>query len=94
MKPIHLTLVKGGREGELLRQGWKKQTTIDEPRLSELVENYQNMGYEVYVIEHPAQTSDEGCNSCFSSGAADGKMYGDIYIRQRGNAKPLEDALF
>jgi hypothetical protein len=94
MGPIHLKLLKGGREGELLAQGWVKQTTIGEPRLSEIVENYRNMGYEVHVVEHPVEESGADCNSCFSAGAEAGKMYGDIFIRRKGNAKPLEDELF
>ena len=94
MKPIRLKLVKGGREGELVAQGWTKQTTIGEPRLSELVDNYRNMGYEVYVIEHPIEASGDSCNTCFSAGAEIGQMYGDIYIRRSGNAKPLEEELF
>lgn len=94
MEPIRLQLVKGDQEGKLLAQGWIKQTTLGEPRLSEIVENYRNMGYEVYVIEHPVEASGGSCNSCFSAGAEIGKMYGDVYVRLSGNAKPLEDALF
>ena len=94
MEPIRLKLVKGGQEGELLAQGWTKQTTIGEPRLSEIVDNYRNMGYEVHVIEHPVEASGESCNTCFSADSAVGKITGDIYIRQRGKSVPLEDALF
>jgi hypothetical protein len=94
MKPIKLKLVSSGTESELLAQGWVKQTTIGEPRLSEIVENYRNMGYEVHVIEHPAEDTGESCNTCFSAGAEAGKMYGDVYIRPGGKAKPLEDDLF
>ena len=94
MEPIRLKLIKGGQEGKLLAQGWIKQTTLGEPRLSEIVENYRDMGYEVYVIEHPVEASSGDCNSCFSADAGIGKMYGDIYVRLSGNSKPLEDSLF
>lgn len=94
MEPIRLRLVKDGQEGELLAQGWTKQTTIGEPRLSEIVANYRNMGYEVHVIEHAAEASGDSCNSCFSADAEIGKMYGDIFTRQSGHRKPLEDELF
>lgn len=94
MEPIRLKLIKGGEEGKLLATGWIKQTTLGEPRLSEIVENYRDMGYEVHVIEHPVEVSGGDCNSCFSVDAGIGKMYGDIYVRLRGNAKPLEDSLF
>lgn len=93
MEPIRLKLVKGGQEGELLAQGWIKQTTIGEPRLSEIAANYRNMGYEVFVIEHETDVSDS-CNTCFTAGPDTGAMYGDIYIRKTGQAKPLEDELF
>jgi hypothetical protein len=94
MEPIRLKLVKGGKEGELLAQGWIKQTTIGEPRLSEIVENYRNMGYEVVVIEHPAEASGDSCNSCFAGSAEVGEVNGDIFIRAGSSAKPLENDLF
>ena len=37
------------REAELAREGWQKQTTYDEPRLSELVEMYEEIGYQVHL---------------------------------------------
>lgn len=94
MIPIRLKLVKGGQAGELLAHGWTRQTTIGEPRLSEIAENYRNMGYEVHVIEHPVEASGDSCNTCFSADAEMGKMYGDIYTRLSGNGRPLEDELF
>lgn len=48
---IPLKLVKDGKEADLLAAGWVKQTTIGEPRLSEIVENYRQLGYEVHVID-------------------------------------------
>jgi hypothetical protein len=39
---IPLKLVKGGKEADLLAEGWIKQTTIGEPRLSEIVDNYRS----------------------------------------------------
>ena len=94
MEPILLKLLKGGQEGMLIEQGWTKKTTLGEPRLSEVVENYRNMGYEVHVIEHPVETTAGGCNTCFTGGAEAAQMYGDIYVRLNGAAKPLEDELF
>lgn len=91
---IPLKLVKGGREDELLAQGWTKQTTIGEPRLSEIAENYRQLGYEVQVIEHPAETSGDSCNTCFTAGAEIGQTYGDLFIRKRSGGKPVDDELF
>jgi hypothetical protein len=94
MVNIPLKLVKGGKEGELLAQGWIKQTTIGEPRLSEIVENYKQLGYEVYVVEHPAEASGDSCNTCFTAGAEMGQVYGDIYLRKSGSPKRREEDLF
>ncbi|MDO8310771.1 MAG: hypothetical protein Q7T25_02400 [Sideroxyarcus sp.] len=91
---IRLKLVKGGREGELIAQGWIKQTTIGEPRLSEIVNNYRNMGYEVSVIEHTVVESEDDCNCCYSADAKTVQVVGDIYTRCSGALKPLEDELF
>ena len=34
---------------ELEKEGWIKRTTIDEPRLSEIILEYQSLGYEVHL---------------------------------------------
>lgn len=92
---IPLKLVKGGKEGDLLAQGWTKQTTIGEPRLSEIAENYRQLGYEVHIALHPADDTGGGCNACFSDDPDHGQMTGDLYIRKDANAKPvLHDELF
>ncbi len=81
MVKFQLKVIKGGKEGELLAEGWLKQTTIGEPRLSEIAENYRQLGYEVHVVEHVEQSGD-GCNTCFTAGAEMGQVYGDVYIRK------------
>jgi hypothetical protein len=90
---IPLKLIKGGREADLLSEGWIKQTTIGEPRLSEIVENYRQLGYEVHVVEH--REEGEGCNTCFTAGAEMGQVYGDVYIRKgKGGKRAADDELF
>ena len=37
-------------EEALLKEGWKRQTTIGEPRLSEIVANYKAMGFVVAAL--------------------------------------------
>ena len=78
-------------EAALLRDGWVRQTTIGEPRLSEIVQNYKAMGFEVHVEEF--KTDGEGCNTCFDAGQELGFMYGTVYIRKRNEAAG-EDELF
>lgn len=69
----------GEREAELAKQGWKKQTTYDEPRLSELVAAYEEAGQEVR-LEEPDKEALEECNACFAGSA--GKLK-TIYTRQK-----------
>ncbi len=81
-----------GREAELLAQGWTRQTTIGEPRLSELVAAYRAIGYEVEVIEH--RTEGDNCGTCFDAGKEMGQVYGDIYLRKKPGAPQDKDELF
>lgn len=94
MVSIPLKLIKGGKGAELEAQGWIKQTTIGEPRLSEIAENYRSLGYEVHVIEHPVDNGGASCNTCFEAGAEIGQVYGDVYIRKAAGGAAAEDELF
>ncbi len=78
-------------EDALLKDGWVRQTTIGEPRLSEIVQNYKAMGFEVHVEEFKAEG--EGCNTCFDAGQEMGFSYGTVYVRKRAAATD-EDELF
>ena len=64
------------REEELKKEGWEKRFTIDEPRLSEMVEQYKELGFEVLL--EPVDLSSEECTSCI---AVDPKRYKTIYTR-------------
>lgn len=79
-----VTMIVTGREAELLQAGWRKQTTIDEPRLSELVENYRSLGYEVLVDAW--RTAGDDCHECLDAGVAMGQGVGTIYIRGDGGS--------
>jgi hypothetical protein len=68
------------REEELKKEGWEKRFTIDEPRLSEMVEQYKELGFEVLL--EPVDLSSEECTSCI---AAFPERYKTIYTRQRSN---------
>ncbi|MGQ9583182.1 MAG: hypothetical protein ACUVV6_06680 [Thermoplasmatota archaeon] len=67
----------GKRESELARDGWRRQTTYDEPRLSELVEAYREMGLEVR-LEEPEE--EELCDACLKGERGRLKT---IYTRER-----------
>ncbi len=50
---------------ELENQGWVKQFTADEPRLSEAVEEYQELGFEVHLEPlDPLQMPVGECAGC------------------------------
>jgi hypothetical protein len=91
--PIRQVSAVGTREAELLRDGWRKQTTIGEPRLSELAENYRDLGYEVLVERYRAEG--DGCNTCFEAGETIGQFNGTIYLREgSGSPEPKDTDLF
>ena len=50
-------------EKKLIKQGWEKQATYDNPRLSEMVEMYKEIGFEVHLEPFNAE-NDIGCSSC------------------------------
>jgi len=52
-------------ERELKRKGWVKQFTTDEPRLSEAVELYKSLGYEVRLEKAVLNEDNEACRTCF-----------------------------
>lgn len=50
---------------ELKRQGWEKRFTASEPRLSESVELYESMDFEVLVLPATPQDMNEAeCDEC------------------------------
>lgn len=52
---------------ELKKQGWLKRTTIDEPRLSEIIEEYKSLGYEVRLEAVKLEDLDEECRKCYEN---------------------------
>jgi hypothetical protein len=66
------------REEELKKEGWEKRFTIDEPRLSEMAAQYEELGFEVLL--EPVDLSSEECTSCF---AGDPKRYKTLYTRKK-----------
>jgi len=78
-----LSLPCGGgtqREEELKRQGWVRQFVTDEPRLSEAVELYKSLGYEVRLEEASFEEVNQICKNCLQ---ADCERYKTIYIRRK-----------
>lgn len=89
---IPLKPAGAGRAAQLAAQGYIRQTTIAEPRLTELVETYRALGYDVEVIEHRAEG--DACGVCFEADGSGGLVYGDIWTRRREGGAALDDGLF
>ena len=50
-------------EEKLIRSGWQKRATYDDPRLSEMVEMYREIGLEVH-LEPFTPENEGGCTGC------------------------------
>ena len=50
-------------EEKLISQGWEKKATYDEPRLTEMVEKYEEIGFKVHLETFNAENED-GCTGC------------------------------
>ena len=52
------------REEELNAAGWQRQTTYDEPRLSEMVDLYRELGLEVHLETFDPEADHTDCTEC------------------------------
>ena len=67
------------RQEELAHQGWQRQATYDEPRLSEVTDMYKDIGLEVHL--EPFHADEEpGCTDCM---APRPEFYKTIYTRKK-----------
>ena len=78
------------KEEELLAQGWTRQFSTDEPRLSEAVELYEQIGLEVHLEPVTMEPDSEECRGCFEE---DCDRYRTIWTRPQGEPR-LDDDLF
>jgi hypothetical protein len=78
------------REEELEGLGWEKRFIADEPRLSEMKELYESIGFEVLLEPLPSKEeldacAESGCTACLD---ADPERYRIIYTRARDASSP------
>jgi len=66
---------------KLTEEGWEMQLTMDEPRLSELIEVYEELGLEVH-LEPFNPENETGCSECMK---ASPERYKTIFTRKKGN---------
>ncbi len=71
----------GRSKAELLAQGWERRFIYDEPRLSEAVEIYRELGFEVALL--PVAPDDVDCSECMKE---EPERYRVIYTRKRGTS--------
>ncbi|MEW6260707.1 MAG: hypothetical protein AB1547_12495 [Thermodesulfobacteriota bacterium] len=58
------------RRRKWIDQGWEKQGSFDEPRLSDVVETYREMGFEVRLEPYdPSLDAEGGCTVCMNAAA-------------------------
>jgi len=74
------------REEELTSQGWERRFVADEPRLSEMKELYESIGFQVLLEPLPpkeelAACAESGCTACLDM---DPERYRTIYTRAGG----------
>ena len=67
------------REQELIKNGWEKQSTHDEPRLSDIVEMYEEIGMEV-LLEPFNPAEETGCTTCMRENP---QKYKTIFTRDK-----------
>ena len=76
-KLIHLD---GGDQSEGVDlTGWERRTTTDEPRLSELIELYEELGFEVMLRPISGEELGQDCQECY---LAEPERYRTIYTRK------------
>ena len=75
-------------EEQLIAGGWTKQFNTDEPRLSEAVEMYEQMGLEVRLEPVVLDPDSEACQVCFEQ---DCHRYQTIWTRPKGESSQDED---
>ena len=52
---------------QLEKDGWVKRTTIDEPRLSEIILEYESLGFEIHLEDIKLEDLNEDCKQCFQN---------------------------
>jgi hypothetical protein len=70
-------------------EGWQRQSVASEPRLSEVVELYESLGFDVLLVPVLEECCSEGadgtCTACFGADE-DPSRFQVIYTRPRTTA--------
>lgn len=66
---------------EIEQEGWEKRGVYDEPRLSEIVNMYEEAGFDVITVDFNAEL-DNVCSVCFE-GALDPAKYKVVFTKKK-----------
>ncbi len=73
------------RLAELAAAGWERRATTNEPRLSEAVEVYRLLGFQVHLEPFdPSAKSGNGCTACFENPAT-AELFKTVFTRKQKN---------
>jgi hypothetical protein len=72
---------------KLIKEGWQKQTTYDDPRLSEMAEMYQEIGLEIHLEPFNAE-NESGCTGCMQLMP---DLFKTIYTRRKAGQGMTSD---
>jgi hypothetical protein len=75
-------------EQKLIGDGWEKKATYDDPRLSEMVAIYEEIGLEVHLEPFDA-ANENGCTGCMQLSP---DRFKTIYTRRK--SKVSEDSIY
>jgi len=67
---------------ELKKKGWIKRTTLGASRLSEIVNDYKSLGFEVHLEPVNLDELDKECRRCYGKEA---DKFKTVYVRKRGS---------
>ena len=74
-------------EEKLIKDGWQKQATYDDPRLSEMVEMYAEIGLEVHLEPFNVE-NESGCSGCMQLKP---DLFKTLYTRRKFGHGMIED---
>ena len=67
------------KKAELKEEGWEKRTTIGEPKLSEIVAEYESLGFEVRLEPVNLDELDQNCQKCYERNP---DKFMTVYVRR------------
>ncbi|MFC1554193.1 hypothetical protein ACFL7D_06135 [candidate division KSB1 bacterium] len=70
--------------------GWIKRNIVDESRLTELMEMYKSLGFEVKTEDLDPEKDCDTCNECFTESP---EKYKVLYTRKKESYKNYKKAV-